>query len=92
MEKTRYLWIVTSKADPAREAEYNKWYDRHVTTIFKFPGLKQVVRNKIYRPMQNPDACPQYVVVYEFDTKEDLEAFIKSPAAGEAKREYEEEE
>ena len=91
MEEARYLWLVTSKADPAKEKAYNEWYDRHVETFFKFPGLKRVVRNYCYRPMQNPDNCPEYVVIYEFDTKEDLEAFITSDVIEEAKRQLEEE-
>jgi antibiotic biosynthesis monooxygenase (ABM) superfamily enzyme len=90
MEKARYLWLVSSKANPGKEEEYNKWYDQHVTTFFKFPGAKKIVRNKCYRPMQNPDSCPQYVVIYEFNTKEDLEAFIKSDASEAGKKEYEE--
>ena len=91
MDNDRYLWLVTSKPDPKREEEYNAWYDQHVETFFKFPGLKKVVRNKCFQPMQNPDSCPQYVVVYEFDTKEDLEAFLTSDAAEVAKKQYEEE-
>ena len=35
--------------------------------------------------MQNPDSCPQYMVIYEFDSKEDLEAFLTSDAAEVAK-------
>ena len=91
MKEGRYLWLVTSKAAPGKEEEYNKWYDQHVTTFFRFPGLKRVVRNRCYQPMQNPDSCPEYVVTYEFDTKDDLEAFITSDAAKEAIREFEEE-
>ena len=45
MDNNRYIWIVTSKPDPDKVEEYNKWYDRHVETFFKFPGLKKVVRN-----------------------------------------------
>ena len=90
MEKARYLWLVTSKPNPEKEEEYNQWYDQHVSTFFEFPGLKRVVRNKCYQPMQNPNSCPQYVVIYEFDKKEDLEAFIKSDAAEAAKNEFEE--
>jgi antibiotic biosynthesis monooxygenase (ABM) superfamily enzyme len=90
MKEGRYLWLVTSKATPGKEEEYNKWYDQHVTTFFKFPGLKRVVRNKCYQPMQNPDSCPQYVVIYEFDKKEDLEAFAKSDVAEIARKEMEE--
>jgi len=90
MDNERYLWLVTSRPDPEREEEYNKWYDQHVETFFKFPGLKKVVRNKCFQQMQNPDSCPQYVVSYEFDTKEDLEAFLESDAAEAAKKEFEE--
>ena len=90
MENERYLWLVTSKPDPEKVEEYNKWYDQHVETFFKFPGLKKVVRNKCFRPMQNPDSCPEYVVIYEFDTKDDLEAFLTSDAANAAKKEFEE--
>jgi heme-degrading monooxygenase HmoA len=91
MKEGRYLWLVTSKAASGKEEEYNKWYDQHVTTFFRFPGLKRVVRNRCYQPMQNPDSCPQYVVIYEFDKKEDLEAFVKSDAAEAARKEFEEE-
>ena len=91
MDNDRYLWLVTSKPDPEKVEAYNRWYDLHVETFFGFPGLKKVVRNKCFRPMQNPDACPEYVVVYEFDTKEDLEAFLTCDAAKEAIRQYEEE-
>ena len=40
MDSDRYLWLVTSKPDPEREEEYNKWYDQHVETVFKFPGYE----------------------------------------------------
>ena len=43
MDNDRYLWLVTSKPDPAREEEYNKWYDKHVETFFKFPPQNQPV-------------------------------------------------
>ncbi len=88
-KEDRYLWLVTSKPAPGKEKEYNAWYDQHVTTFFQFPGCKRVVRNKCYKPMQNPDSCPEYVVIYEFESKADLEAFAKSEAAAAAKREFE---
>ncbi|MBN1904680.1 MAG: hypothetical protein JW927_06250 [Deltaproteobacteria bacterium] len=91
MSNDRYLCIVASRPNPGKEEDYNKWYDRHVTTFFGFPGLKKVVRNKFYQGMQNPESCPQYLVTYEFDTKADLDAFLTSDAAKEAIREYEEE-
>jgi antibiotic biosynthesis monooxygenase (ABM) superfamily enzyme len=39
MKGDKYLWLVTSKADPEKEEEYNKWYDEHVETFFQFPGV-----------------------------------------------------
>jgi antibiotic biosynthesis monooxygenase (ABM) superfamily enzyme len=89
MEKARYLWLVCSKADPEKEEGYNKWYNEHAETFFTFPGVKRIVRNKCYQPMQNPDSCPQYVVIYEFDEKEDLEAFLNSDAMEQAKKQME---
>lgn len=41
--------------------------------------------------MQNPDSWPQYVVIYEFDSKEDLEAFTRSNEAESAIKEFVEE-
>jgi hypothetical protein len=39
--------------------------------------------------MQNPGSCPQYVVIYEFEKKGDLEAFLKSEAMEAAKKQFE---
>ena len=88
MSKEKYLWISASKPKPGKEEEYNRWYDQHVTTFFKFPGLKRVRRNKCVNPFEFGDKCVQYVTIYEFDSKEDLEAFGKSEAAQIAKKEY----
>jgi heme-degrading monooxygenase HmoA len=89
MRKDRYLWVTTSKAKPGKEKEYNRWYDQHVTTFFQFPGLKRVSRSRCFFTFEFGDKCPQYMVLYEFETKDDLEAFGKSEAAKIAKKEYE---
>jgi hypothetical protein len=88
MKEDRFLWLVCSQPAPGKEKEYNEFYDKHVGTFFKFPGLKRVVRNKCYQPQLNPGSCPQYVVIYEFEKKADLEAFVKSDAADAAKKEF----
>ena len=90
MRKDKYLWVSASKPRLGKEAEYNKWYDQHVTTFFKFPGLKRVSRNRCVNSFKSGDKCPQYLTIYEFDTKEDLEAFSKSEAMEIAKKEYDE--
>jgi antibiotic biosynthesis monooxygenase (ABM) superfamily enzyme len=89
MRKNKYLWLTASKSKPGKDEEYNRWYDQHVTTFFKFPGLKRVSRNRCINTFEFGDKCAQYVVVYEFDNKEALEAFGKSEAAKIAKKEYE---
>jgi antibiotic biosynthesis monooxygenase (ABM) superfamily enzyme len=90
MRKTRYLWVNASRAKPGKEAEYNKWYDQHVTTFFTFPGLKRVSRNRCVNPFEFGDKCAQYINIYEFENKEALEAFTKCDAMKIAKKEYEE--
>ena len=89
MRKERYLWVSTSKPKPGKEKEYNQWYDQHITTFFKYPGLKRVCRNRCINSFESGDKCPQYMVLYEFETRADLEAFGKSEAAKLAKKEYE---
>ncbi len=90
MRKDKYLWVTASRAKPGKEAEYNKWYDRHITTFFQFSGLKRVCRNRCFYSFEFGDKCAQYIVLYEFDNKKDLEAFGQSEAAKLAKKEYEE--
>ena len=90
MRKEKYLWVTASKSKPGKDKEFNKWYDQHVTTFFNFPGLKRVSRNRCFNSFEFGDTCAQYLTIYEFDTKEDLDAFTKSDAMEIAKIEYEE--
>jgi antibiotic biosynthesis monooxygenase (ABM) superfamily enzyme len=90
MRKDKYLWVTASRTKLEKEEEYNKWYDQHVTTFFKFPGLKRVCRNRCFNSFEFSDKCAQYLTLYEFDDKEALEAFGKSGAAAIAKKESEE--
>jgi len=89
MRKDKYLWVTASRAKPGKEEEYNGWYDQHVTTFFKFPGLKRVCRNRCCQSFEFGDICAQYLTIYEFDNKEALEAFSQSEAMELAKKEYE---
>ncbi len=90
MRNDKYLWVTASRARPGKDAEYNKWYDKHVTTFFTFPGLKKVCRNRCFNSFEFGDKCAQYMTIYEFETKEALEAFRKSDAMELAKKEAEE--
>ena len=90
MRKDKCIWVTASKAKKGKEEEYNKWYDQHVTTFFKFPGLKRVSRNRCFNSFEFGDICAQYLTIYEFDSKEALETFRKSDVMEIAKKEYEE--
>lgn len=91
MNKSRFSWVVGSQADPKKEKKYNQWYDQHITTFFNFNGLKRVSRSRICRPLGDQgNKSPQYVTIYEFDSKNDLDAFMKSQAFASAAKEYDE--
>lgn len=90
MRKDRYIWLTASRAKPGKDAEYNRWYDQHVTTFFQYQGLKRVCRNRCFNSFEFGDTCAQYVTIYEFETLEDLQNFGKSDAVEIAKKEYEE--
>jgi len=77
MVKARVLNIVATECPPKNDAKFNKWYDEvHIPMLFKFKGMKKVTRYKILDEKQEK---PRYIAVYEFDTKEALEAYSKSP-------------
>ena len=54
--------------------------------LFGFEGVKRASRYKLVG--DNPDQA-KYLAVYEFDTKEDWEAFPKSPAFADAVKDFE---
>lgn len=81
MSKLRFCEVVASAPKPGREADYNEWYDNHIKEMFRFNGLKKVSRKRCYKPLppmgsyKNESDCPQYLTTYEFESKEDLDAF-----------------
>jgi heme-degrading monooxygenase HmoA len=77
MAKTRVLNIVATECPPKNVVKFNKWYDEvHIPMLFKFKGMKKVTR---YRIMEDNKEKARYLAVYEFETKEALAAYSKSP-------------
>ena len=77
MEHSSIL-IVANEPAAGREDEYNEWYtEKHVPMMFRFRGLKKASR---YRLSGENKECSKYLAIYEFDSKEDLEAFPRSPS------------
>jgi uncharacterized protein (TIGR02118 family) len=77
MVKARVLNIVATECPPKNDAKFNKWYDEvHIPMLFKYQGMKKVTRYKILDEKQEK---PRYIAVYEYNTKEDLNALTASP-------------
>ncbi|HSW59044.1 MAG TPA: EthD family reductase [Dehalococcoidales bacterium] len=80
--------IIANQPDPARETEYNRWYnERHIPMMFAFKGMKKAAR---YRLAGESPGCSQYLAVYEFDSSEDLKAFFQSPEFSAAVKDFDE--
>jgi hypothetical protein len=64
------LIAMTNPVSPAREAEFNRWYDEvHARDILRLPGMLSISR---YRGLEQirPDAGPpryRYLAIYEMD-------------------------
>ena len=70
----RWINILETNCDPAREPEYNEWYDGvHVPDILKTPGFVRARRfvNKEFR-----DGRGKYMAVYDLET-DDVEQTMK---------------
>ena len=77
MAKARFISIVTTECQPEEEAQVNKWYNEvHIPMLLKCKGLKKAARYKVVG--ENKDN-PNYVAIYEYDSKEAMAADGGSP-------------
>jgi len=77
METKPVIHMVAARCQPEVEGKFNKWYNEtHVPMLLKFDGLKGVTRYKI---LKSTEAYPEYLVIYEFDSREAFEAYESSP-------------
>ncbi|HSW57975.1 MAG TPA: hypothetical protein VLH15_06205 [Dehalococcoidales bacterium] len=88
MESKRYFEIVASRPKHGKEADYNQWYDRHVEDVFRFKSMRKVTRTHCFYPLEprgsyrHKSDCPQYITIYEFDSKEELLDFFNELTKG----------
>ncbi len=76
MAKMRILNIVATEC-AKNEAKFNKWYNEvHIPLLFKYTGLKKVTR---YQLMREGQGQAKYLAIYEYDDKDAIDAFPKSP-------------
>ena len=82
----RVMLIVANEPGAGREEEYNEWYTGiHIPMMFQFRGLKRASR---YRLSGENKECSKYLAIYEFDSKEDMEAFLGSPEFAAAVKDF----
>jgi len=82
------ILIVANEPAAGREDEYNEWYSgRHIPMMFRFRGLKKASR---YRLSGEDKESSKYLAIYEFDSKEDLESFPRSPEYAAAVKDFDE--
>ena len=63
------LLVQNDCADPAREQEYNRWYDEvQVPDMLQVPGVVNVTRYVNLAPEANQR--PKYVILYEIETED----------------------
>jgi hypothetical protein len=72
------LWQVTTRcSDPAREDEFNRWYDEvHLPDLLSVPGIVAARRYRV-APARGAEPSSQYLAVYEIEA-ENPEAVLQS--------------
>jgi hypothetical protein len=69
--------------DPAREAEFNTWYENvHIPEVCQAPGVKGARRYQISEPA---DGYPKYLAIYDIEGQDGLqqyEAYRKDQSQG----------
>jgi hypothetical protein len=69
--------VQSGPVDPAREDEYNDWYDNtHVPQICAIPGFVSARRYKVHGAHPADPAAPAYLAIYEIDADD-----LAAPAA-----------
>ncbi len=71
----KWLMVVESNcADPAREDEFNAWYDKiHLPDVLETPGFVRATRYENTRPSEGKG---KFFATYEIET-DDIGSFMK---------------
>lgn len=87
MPNNKVIQIVASESTPEKEAEFNKWYTEvHVPMLIGYKGVKQASR---YQRIGDDEQGAKFLAIYEFESKEAMEAFPRSDAFASAIEDFE---
>ncbi|MFC1931373.1 EthD family reductase [Chloroflexota bacterium] len=79
---------VATECQPEAEEKFNKWYNEvHIPLLLKFKGIKKVTRYKI---VEKSEEHPTYLAIYEFESRQAYEKYLKSPELAAAREEMKE--
>ena len=77
METKPVINVVGIQCQPEVEEKFNTWYNQtHIPMLLKFKGLRGVTRYKILKPSEE---YPEYLAIYEFDSRQAFEEYQTSP-------------
>ncbi len=79
------LFVVRATITKDKEEAFNTWYnDEHVPQVLRYDGALSAKR---FKKLMGDDKY-QYMAVYEFSSESVLQAFLKSQALNDLRREY----
>lgn len=85
MTNAKVVHLVGTQCRPDAEDKFNQWYNEvHIPMLLKFKGLKGVTR---YKRIGQAGEYPEYLTVYQFDSKADFDTYEKSSPEVAAARE-----
>ena len=81
---TRYMEMVGSGPKPGKVKKYLEYYRDHYTKMFAYPGIREVSYVKLFQKQAQDGKPHDYVTVYDFESREAMDAFYKDPIFTEA--------
>ena len=77
LKVAKIIRLTAARVTPQAEKKFNQWYNEtHVPMLMKCKTLKKATRYKRVTP---DDKYPNYLIIYEFDSREGFERYDKGP-------------
>ena len=89
MPAHKIMQIIASESTPEKENDFNIWYsDIHLPMLFGYKGVKRASRYQLIG--DNDESNAKFLAIYEFDSREDMDAFPDSQAFKDAIKDFDE--
>jgi hypothetical protein len=80
--ENKTILIVANEPVADKDAEFKQWYtEEYIPLMCRFEGIKKV---SFYQHAEHNIDTTRYLAVYEFNDKQDFEAFTTSPELADA--------